>query len=277
MKMDHRTRLHKILDILETRLQTLIEGSTARFLHLGSDKMNLSLQLVNAMETSIQRDDYSLSIAPNLFTLYVHPLAASSFIENQSLLDELAELIFHSGTEAGLTFYTHPTIRIKTDPDLDQNEINVIPEIKTGHLSETTTIAVNIGDTEDITSRNAFLLVGGDRVYSLTEPVINIGRRVDNHLVIDDNRVSRLHAQLRIINNKFVIFDLDSTSGTFVNDNLIQQHTLETGDVISLAGVPLVFGQEEATSPEKTEDSNKLAQDSTQPLQLVPEDENSND
>jgi len=209
--------------------------------------------------------------------LYVHPLDAASFLENQSLLDELAVLIFRSGTEAGLTFYTHPTINIKTDPDLDQNEINVIPEIKTGQLRETTTIAVNIGDTENITSRNAFLLVGGDRVYSLTEPVINIGRRVDNHLVIDDNRVSRLHAQLRIINNNFVIFDLDSTSGTFVNDNLIQQHTLETGDVISLAGVPLVFGQEEATSPEKTKDSNKLSQDSTRPLQLLPEDENSND
>jgi hypothetical protein len=208
--------------------------------------------------------------------LYVHPSEASSLLENQSLLDDLAELIYQSGNEAGLTFYTHPTIRIRTDPKLEQNEIKVIPEIKTGHLRETTTIAVNIDESEDAADRNAFLLVGGDHVYTLTEPVINIGRRVDNHLVINDNRVSRLHAQLRIINNKYVIFDLDSTSGTYVNDNLIQQHTLETGDVISLAGVPLVFGQDESTSPENTEDSKEYTHDSTRPLHPVPEDEHNN-
>jgi len=66
----------------------------------------------------------------------------------------------------------------------------------------------------------------------------------DNHLVIDDPRVSRLHAQLRIVRGQFVIFDLDSTGGTFVNGQRIHQYTLRAGDVISLAGVPLVFGQE---------------------------------
>lgn len=273
--MNRRTRLHKILNSLETRLQTLIEGSTARFLQLGSDQVNLSLQLVTAMETGIQRDEHGSPIAPNLFTLFVHPFEASSVLEDQALLDELAELIFLSGTEAGLIFYTHPTIRIKTDPELEQYELNIIPEIRSGHLSKTSTMAVNIDETVERIFPNAFLLVGGERVYSLTEPVVNIGRRVDNHLVIDDNRISRLHAQLRIINNKYVIFDLDSTGGTFVNDNVIQQHTLETGDVISLAGVPLVFGQDDAISPESSKDSIESEPDSTRPLQLVPEDENS--
>ena len=274
--MDRPTHLHKILNILETRLQSIIEGSTARFLQLGSDQTNLSLQLVTAMESGIQRDEHSSSIAPNLFTLYVHPFEALSFLENQTLLDQLAELIFLSGTEAGLTFHTHPSIRIKTDPDLKQYELNIIPEIRTGQLSQTTTMTVNIDESVERIFQNAFLLIGGNRVYSLTEPVINIGRRVDNHLVIDDNRVSRLHAQLRFINDKYVIFDLDSTSGTFINDNVIQQHTLETGDVISLAGVPLVFGQEEAISPKSSIDSSNLEQDSTRPLHLGPEYENPN-
>lgn len=274
--MDRRTRLQKILNILETRLQTIIEGSTARFLQLGSDQINLSLQLVTAMETGIQRDEHGSSIAPNLFTLYVHPFESSSFLENQTILDELAELIFLSGTEAGLTFHSPPSIRIKTDPELTQYEINIIPEIRTGQLSQTTTMAVNFDESVERIFPNAFLLVGGDRVYTLTEPVINIGRRVDNHLVIDDNRVSRLHAQLRFINDKYVIFDLDSTSGTFVNDNMIQQHTLETGDVISLAGVPLVFGQDEAISSASSEDSSNSEQDSTRPLYLGPEYENTN-
>jgi len=274
--MDRRKRLHKILNIIETRLQTFIEGSTARFLQLGNDQTKLSLQLVNAMETGIQRDEHGSSIAPNLFTLYVHPYESSSFLENQTILDELAELIFLSGTEAGLTFHSPPIIRIKTDPELAQYELNIIPEIRTGQLSKTTTMAVNFDESVERIFPNAFLLVGGDRVYKLTEPVINVGRRVDNHLVIEDNRVSRLHAQLRFINDKYVIFDLGSTSGTFVNNNMIQQHTLETGDVISLAGVPLVFGLDEAFSSESREDSSKSEQDSTRPLYLGQDVENTN-
>jgi pSer/pThr/pTyr-binding forkhead associated (FHA) protein len=75
--------------------------------------------------------------------------------------------------------------------------------------------------------------------------VINIGRRPDNQLVINDSRVSRIHAQLRAINGLYIIFDLDTTGGTFVNGQKINQCTLYPGDVISLAGVPLIFGQDE--------------------------------
>jgi pSer/pThr/pTyr-binding forkhead associated (FHA) protein len=92
---------------------------------------------------------------------------------------------------------------------------------------------------------SAFLIVNGTHIYSLTQTVVNIGRRPDNQLVIDDGRISRVHAQLRAIKGRYVIFDLDSLGGTFVNDQRVHQCLLYPGDVISLAGVPLVFGQDE--------------------------------
>jgi pSer/pThr/pTyr-binding forkhead associated (FHA) protein len=94
----------------------------------------------------------------------------------------------------------------------------------------------------------AFFIVNGTEVFPLDRPVLNIGRRPDNQLVIDDPRVSRVHAQLRAIRGRYVIFDLDSTGGTFVNNQPVRQSVLYTGDVVSLAGVPLVFGQEGADS-----------------------------
>jgi pSer/pThr/pTyr-binding forkhead associated (FHA) protein len=63
-------------------------------------------------------------------------------------------------------------------------------------------------------------------------------------LVIDDPRVSRNHAQLRAIKGRFVLFDLNSTGGTFVNGQRTSQTVLYPGDVISLAGVALIFGQD---------------------------------
>ena len=91
---------------------------------------------------------------------------------------------------------------------------------------------------------NAFVIVEGVRVFALTEPVVNIGRRLDNTLVIDDPRVSRNHAQIRAIKGRFVLFDLNSTGGTFVNGQRANQSVLYPGDVISLAGVSLIFGQD---------------------------------
>ena len=91
---------------------------------------------------------------------------------------------------------------------------------------------------------NAFLIIGGTQIFPLDRSVINIGRRLDNHIVIDDPRVSRAHAQLRIVRERFVLFDLNSSGGTFVNGQRAEQSVLYPGDVISLAGVTLIFGQD---------------------------------
>jgi pSer/pThr/pTyr-binding forkhead associated (FHA) protein len=55
-----------------------------------------------------------------------------------------------------------------------------------------------------------------------------------------------VHAQLRAIRGRYVIFDLGSSGGTFINGVRLGQSTLAPGDVISLAGVNLVFGQDES-------------------------------
>src|SRR5512143_1566747 len=90
---------------------------------------------------------------------------------------------------------------------------------------------------------DAFVIVDGIKVIPLSQPLIRIGRRLENNLVLDDPRVSRTHAELRAINGRYVLFDLNSTGGTFVNGLKITQSVVYPGDVISLAGVNLVYGQ----------------------------------
>lgn len=92
---------------------------------------------------------------------------------------------------------------------------------------------------------NAFLVIEGGRIYPLIKTVINIGRSLENHIVIDDLRVSRSHALLHASKGHFVLFDLNSTGGTFVNGQRINQTVLYPGDTISLGGVLLTFKQED--------------------------------
>ncbi len=99
---------------------------------------------------------------------------------------------------------------------------------------------------EEATNRipeDAFIIVDGIKVIPLNQPLVRIGRRVENSVVLDDPRVSRSHAELRAINGRYVLFDLNSTGGTFVNGVRITQTVVYPGDVISLAGVNLVYGQ----------------------------------
>lgn len=60
-------------------------------------------------------------------------------------------------------------------------------------------------------------------------------------IVIDDDTVSREHARLRYDNGQFVIHDMASTSGTYVNGNLVQRQLLYDNDRINLGKVELVY------------------------------------
>ena len=87
---------------------------------------------------------------------------------------------------------------------------------------------------------NAFLIVNS-QVFPLDQEVINIGRSLENHLVIDDPSVSRAHAQLIAIKNHFMVFDQNSTGGTFVNGKRISRTVLNSGDILSLAAVSMLY------------------------------------
>jgi pSer/pThr/pTyr-binding forkhead associated (FHA) protein len=90
---------------------------------------------------------------------------------------------------------------------------------------------------------DAFLVLEGIKVIPLTKVIINIGRRLENDIVIDDPRVSRYHAQLRVVNDGYELIDVNSMGGTYINGNRITKSILYPNDLISLAGVELVYKQ----------------------------------
>jgi hypothetical protein len=70
---------------------------------------------------------------------------------------------------------------------------------------------------------------------------VSIGRLPDNLLVIDNPAVSGRHARVYKEGNHYVLEDLKSTNGTFVNDKPVARHTLLEGDVIVVGKHNLLF------------------------------------
>jgi len=73
------------------------------------------------------------------------------------------------------------------------------------------------------------------KTFPMEGDVLTIGREASNAVAINDAEVSRKHAQLVLQGGKYVITDLGSTNGTFVNgQRLTGQHVLLPGEIISL-------------------------------------------
>lgn len=89
-------------------------------------------------------------------------------------------------------------------------------------------------------SRNAFIIIN-TQVVQIPDSPLTIGRRFDNNLVVSVNTVSRHHAIIQREGDHYVIIDLNSTGGTYVNEKKVMKAVLKSGDSILLADTPLVF------------------------------------
>jgi pSer/pThr/pTyr-binding forkhead associated (FHA) protein len=84
-------------------------------------------------------------------------------------------------------------------------------------------------------------MLKGQRLFVKT-PVVNIGRAEYNDLVIPDESVSTTHAKLQRREGVWVLVDLDSTNGTFVDgERVAGEAPLAPGATIRLGDVALVF------------------------------------
>ncbi|MEX0585151.1 MAG: FHA domain-containing protein, partial [Pirellulales bacterium] len=88
------------------------------------------------------------------------------------------------------------------------------------------------------------VVIGADpgRKYLLDADRLIIGRHPDCDVVIDSAAVSRQHAQIRHLEGAFVVEDLDSRNGTFVNGQLVEgRRPLSDGDRLRICDLSLQF------------------------------------
>lgn len=80
-----------------------------------------------------------------------------------------------------------------------------------------------------------------DRRYDLAG-ITNVGRARENQIVLDDATVSRHHAWIKSEGEEFLVFDIGSANGTFVNDQQVEEpRRLQNGDVIRFGDAEFVF------------------------------------
>ncbi len=114
--------------------------------------------------------------------------------------------------------------------------------------------------------------------YILKDGTYVLGRHQENEILIDDESASRKHAQLDCQNEKLILLDLDSTNGTFVNRERINEPLrLKNGDQIRIGFhvVSVSFLHPSMSASTSSEDSLGETQPITRDLLIESVDKNS--
>ncbi len=91
-------------------------------------------------------------------------------------------------------------------------------------------------------------MVDEEVIYEIApNSVLNIGRLDTNDIVLDDYKVSREHAVLKFSGVDFLLLDLASTHGTYVNGERVERCSVGFGDKIQIMGHELVLSREMPT------------------------------
>ena len=84
----------------------------------------------------------------------------------------------------------------------------------------------------------------------IEKPEITIGRSPNADIQIDNLAVSKLHAKLIKDNGQYVVEDLNSTNGTFLNDEKIPKAVLKHNDIVTIGKHTLtIYYKKKSNSP----------------------------
>lgn len=231
----------------EDRIQQLVEGGFARLFAGRLHPREVAVRLAHVMEDRAYLDADGQRVAPDIFVIRLNPLDHAAILDTEPLIvrilaEELVELA--QITELALTGF--PEVRLIADPTVDPHKVEISAQPRDQRVETTESLMV---EPSNIILPDASLIID-ERMIPLDRPIINIGRQRENHIIIDDSRVSRHHAQMRLRFGHYVIFDLGSSGGTTVNDQPVKEANLHSGDVIALAGVRLIYVEDSDPSQE---------------------------
>ncbi len=242
---------HNRFSQFEERIRTLIEGGFARLFAGRLQPREVALRLARAMEDNADLNDAGVLCAPNRYTVRLNPADHAALLAAQpDVASALGRHMVTLAAESDLYLDSAPEVILLPDATLTPRGVGV-QAAYTENARETTQMMPV--DTAPPTPHppelpQAYLVLDGSRYVPLTRSVINVGRRRDNFIVLDDTRISRQHCQLRYRMGQFVLYDLGSKGGTFVNGERVTECALRSGDVISLAGVQLVYVQDDSSN-----------------------------
>ncbi|HEV7666617.1 MAG TPA: DUF3662 and FHA domain-containing protein [Chloroflexota bacterium] len=244
-----------MLERFERLMEGAVEGSLRRVFPTALQPVQLAKAAARAMEEAQVIGLYGAEV-PNSYRVRLAPSDLERFGAYQTTLGrELAHYLTDYAADRGLRPLGEPRVELQADPTLrvgtvraEARFVDLAPErkdevdaavegtrrLRLGQVASAQPSAAAVGRVDQLWLGDRLgLRVSLDAQVSL----LRLGRASDNDVPIANQRVSRYHAQLRWVESTWLIYDLDSTNGTFVDEQRVfpsQPHVLGPGAVVRL-------------------------------------------
>jgi hypothetical protein len=248
-----------MLERLEQIASRVIEGWSARLFRARLQPVQIAKRVIRAMEAH-QTIALAKTFVPNSYVVSLSPTDYAQFEQyKRSLERDLAEAILGAARDRRFTLLAYPTVEIEENDDVSPGDLRVacalvdasgeeVPADEPERLGGVEAGHTMILDRDALRSarprapQGAIVAREGSvrREVPLTAEPISVGRDPRNDIVLDDRRVSRRHAEVRLRLGRYTLYDLQSTNGTFVNGRRIAEMVLSDDDRISIGGAELV-------------------------------------
>jgi hypothetical protein len=99
-------------------------------------------------------------------------------------------------------------------------------------------------DVDELPAGGALVVTRGPNAgsrFALGPDVTTAGRHPDSDVFLDDVTVSRRHAEIARVPGGHVVRDVGSLNGTYVNNERIEEATLQPGDELRVGKFKLVY------------------------------------
>lgn len=115
-------------------------------------------------------------------------------------------------------------------------------EEKTPHFSEDLKTDVKTEITRPASTAKLVIINGKDagQTFKLKD-ITSLGRADNNTVPLRDNKASRQHSKIQRKGKEYVIVDLNSSNGTYVNGERIEEYVLSNGDEVQIGDSILQF------------------------------------
>jgi hypothetical protein len=256
-----RAMKKKHLARLEARLERLVEGSFSHLFGKQIRAQDIARRLARAMtEGTHAVPNSNVRLAPDRYLIYTHPDIQRFILEHHAgLTADLSDHLVQLADDLGYQLARVPEIKLLADVKLPVGRVEVVA----AHSQPSTrsTAALERIQMPTVETPRALLIIDGSRTVHLEHNIVNVGRARTNNIVLDDPYVSRHHIQLRQREGAYLLFDVDSQSGAYVNDVRVKEHRLRSGDLIQVGQTRILYLHDE--------EGDGDASDHTEPIEPV--------
>ena len=207
-----------VLRDLEERLGRWTDRLTARWLGGRPTPRRLAASLSEALRTGPALDGRAALL--NAYTVYLCPDDLARLGETDGLRHELVAAMRSEAEARRLGWLGRPRVRLQADPEATAGTVRIEAAAEPG------------------AGRMALLPVAGGAGFELDAQAV-IGRDAECGVRLDGEGVSRRHARLEPMVDRWRVTDLGSTNGTLVNGVRISAAALAEGDELRCGDVRL--------------------------------------